>query len=78
VTGGEARHAEPPLPNGKTRFVAIYRALAAAGFGPDQVDRWEPYQILAAFAGWRAANSQPTARAPSDAEFEEAVSRSIH
>ncbi len=51
--------------------------LGAIGFAPDQVDLWEPYQILAVYRGWKAANSPPKARTPTDEEFREAVARSM-
>lgn len=49
------------------------------GYGPDQVDQWAPYQVLTVYRSWLRANSPSTGpKAPSDEEFRQAVSRSIH
>lgn len=48
------------------------------GFGPAEVDGWEPYQFIAAWRGWRDANSPGEARAPSAEEYRAAVSRTVH
>jgi len=49
------------------------------GFGPDQVDAWEPYQFTAAWRGWKAANTPPgKPRAPTDEEYRRAVARTVH
>lgn len=49
------------------------------GFGPDQFDRWEPWQFAAAWRGWKLANVKPTGpKAPSDDEFRRAVERTMH
>lgn len=47
------------------------------GFGPHQVDRWEPYQIMAVYRGYIAAHTQPKAQAPTDEEFRAAVARTV-
>lgn len=56
----------------------LFSAAAAMGFGPHQVDQWEPWQYRAAYDGWVASKVPPQARAPSDADFEAAVARSVH
>lgn len=48
------------------------------GYGPDQVDRWEPWQIAAVYTTWREANTPPTTKAPTDAEFRAAVAATVH
>lgn len=48
------------------------------GFGPDQVDRWEPYQIMAVYTGYRAASTPPAKASPSDEEFRRAVAATVH
>lgn len=48
------------------------------GFGSDQIDTWEPWQLAAAQRGWMKANSPPKARAPSDEEFRAAIARTVH
>ena len=49
------------------------------GFGPEQVDQWEPYQFAAAWRGWKRANTKPTGpKPPSDEEFRRAVARTVH
>lgn len=48
------------------------------GFGPSEVDEWEPYQFAAVYRGWKAANSKPEAKAPSDEDFRAAVARTVH
>ncbi|HTN41814.1 MAG TPA: hypothetical protein VLZ84_11720, partial [Asticcacaulis sp.] len=72
---GGASKGPPPLPNGKTRFVDLYAGLGVIGYGPDQVDRWEPYQIMAIYQGYITANSPKTAKPPTDEEFRAAVAR---
>lgn len=56
----------------------IFGAAAAMGFGPHEVDRWEPWQFRAAWDGWKATKVAPKTRAPSAAEFEAAVARTMH
>lgn len=48
------------------------------GFGCEQVDRWEPYQVAAVMRGYMAANSPPIVRAPTDEQFRQAVGRLMH
>ena len=48
------------------------------GFSPSDVDTWEPYQFAAAWRGWRAAHTPPTARPPTDEEYRAAVGRTVH
>lgn len=48
------------------------------GFGPEQVDQWEPQQFRAVYLGWVRANSPPQAKAPSDDDFQKLVSRVVH
>jgi spore germination cell wall hydrolase CwlJ-like protein len=47
------------------------------GFGPDQVDRWEPYQFTAACRGWKAAHSAQKTASPTAAEFRAAVAKKV-
>ena len=48
------------------------------GFGPDQVERWTPDQFMAVWRGWKAANTPPTASAPTNDEFIRAVQETMH
>lgn len=47
------------------------------GFGPEQVDQWEPYQFAAAWRGWKRANTPPKARPPTDEEYRQAVAKAL-
>lgn len=47
-------------------------------FGPAEIDGWEPYQFAAAWQGWRAANCSQDASAPTEAEYRDALARTIH
>jgi hypothetical protein len=47
------------------------------GFAPDQIDRWEPYQIKAVYIGWVKANTPKTVQPPSDDDFRAAIARTV-
>lgn len=47
------------------------------GFGPDQVDRWEPYQIVAVYRGYKRAHTPPKTKAPSDDQIAAAMARHV-
>jgi hypothetical protein len=48
------------------------------GFSAGDVDRWEPWQLTAAYRGWRRANAPAKPRFPSDDQFRAAVSKLVH
>lgn len=48
------------------------------GFAPQAVDDMEPWQMVEAFRGWAKANSPKQHSAPTDAEFERAVAKTVH
>jgi hypothetical protein len=48
------------------------------GISPAEADRCEPYQVMAVYRGWVAANSPKSVHAPSPDEFREAVRATVH
>jgi hypothetical protein len=47
------------------------------GLSGADVDRMEPWMLAAACTAYNAANTVPTAKAPTDEEFRAAVARTV-
>lgn len=49
------------------------------GYGPDQVDQWEVYQVTAIYRAWREVNAAPSGpKPPTPAEYYAAIAGTVH